>query len=60
MSDKNNRRKERESFFGTTSGTARVSGDGGHSGGGIGAPLAGKILGETLDYLNIESKQGEN
>ena len=35
-------------------------GDGGHSGGGIGAPLAGKILGETLDYLNIEPKQGEN
>lgn len=32
-------------------------GDGGHSGGGIGAPLAGKILGETLDYLNIEPKK---
>ena len=26
-------------------------GEGGHSGGGIGAPLAGKILNEVLDYL---------
>lgn len=34
-------------------------GEGGHSGGGIGAPLAGQILNEVLEYMNIEKKEND-
>lgn len=34
------------------------TGEGGHQGGGIGAPLAGKILSEVLPYLEV-SKTGK-
>lgn len=30
------------------------TGEGGHQGGGIGSPLAGKILSEVLPYLEVE------
>lgn len=36
------------------------TGEGGHQGGGVAAPLAGKIFAEVLPYLNIKKEDGEN
>jgi stage V sporulation protein D (sporulation-specific penicillin-binding protein) len=33
------------------------TGEGGHQGGGVAAPVAGQILGEVLPYLEIEKKE---
>ncbi len=36
------------------------TGEGGHQGGGVAAPVAGKIFAEVLPYLNIKKEDGEN
>lgn len=36
------------------------TGEGGHQGGGVAAPIAGKILGEVLPYLEIKKNEEEN
>ena len=36
------------------------TGEGGHQGGGVAAPVAGKIFAEVLPYLNIKKEEGEN
>lgn len=35
------------------------TGEGGHQGGGVAAPVAGKIFAEVLPYLNIKKEEGE-
>ena len=35
------------------------TGEGGHQGGGVAAPVAGKIFAEVLPYLNIKKNDGE-
>ena len=35
------------------------TGEGGHQGGGVAAPVAGKIFAEVLPYLNIKKEDGE-
>ena len=35
------------------------TGEGGHQGGGVAAPVAGKIFAEVLPYLNIKKENGE-
>jgi stage V sporulation protein D (sporulation-specific penicillin-binding protein) len=35
------------------------TGEGGHQGGGVAAPIAGQILGEVLPYLEIQKTQEE-
>ena len=35
------------------------TGEGGHQGGGVAAPIAGEILGEVLPYLEVQKKEEE-
>lgn len=35
------------------------TGEGGHQGGGVAAPIAGEILGEVLPYLEIQKNEEE-
>ena len=35
------------------------TGEGGHQGGGVAAPIAGQVLGEVLPYLEIQKQETE-
>ena len=36
------------------------TGEGGHQGGGVAAPIASQVLGEVLPYLNINKKESDD